>query len=263
MGSRVAVEVEEAVAHVRMTRGEKRNGLDRAMFDELIAAGEHLAEQRGVRAVVLSGEGPAFCAGLDFPALMMGGQEAIDHLLHREEGKPGNVAQRVAMVWHLLPVPVIAAIQGPAFGGGLQIALGCDMRFARPDAELSVMELRMGLIPDMGITQTLLPLVGADVAKMLTYTAMRVSGEEALKLGLVTRVCEDPLAEALEMARVIAGKNPHAIRAAKTLLNEAPGLDMQAGLWRETELQLPILGSANQMAAVQAAFAKQTPVFED
>lgn len=259
---RVLVDRIGAVAHVRLNRPEKRNGLDLAMFEQLVACGLELRDARDVRAVVLSGEGPAFCAGLDFKSFMSQGKAGTDRMLERGDAA-ANLAQRVAWVWQEVPMPVIAAVHGVAFGGGLQIALGCDMRYAKADAKFSVMEIKWGLIPDMSITQTLPRLVGTDVAKELTFTGRIVSGEEALSLGMVTRVCEDPLAAALETAELIAQKSPHAIRASKRMFNESAGMSVAESLAFETELQLPILGSKNQFEAVRANMVKETPNFED
>lgn len=259
---RVLIERDGGVAHVKLNRPAKRNGLDLAMFEGLIGAGEALAADRSVRAVVLSGEGKAFCAGLDFMAFMAAGDVA-DKLLDRPEGSPANIAQRAGWVWREVPVPVIAALHGQAFGGGLQLALGADLRYARPDAQLSVMEIRWGLIPDMGASQTLLGLVRPDVARELTWTGRVLSGEEAYALGLVTRLCEDPVADALETARAIAGKNPHAIRASKRLFEAAPKMSVRDAFLLETELQVSLLGSKNQMEAAAANFAKRAPSFED
>lgn len=260
--ARVIVEREGAVARVAMNRPEKRNGLDLAMFEGLVEAGRRLAGDPTVRAVVLYGEGKAFCAGLDFAAFMAS-PDVGPRLLARPDESPANLAQRVAWVWREVPVPVIAAIHGQAFGGGLQIALGADLRYVRPDAELSVMEIRWGLVPDMGASRTLLPLVRPDVAKELTWSGRIVSGEEALSLGLATRVADDPLAAALETARAIAARSPHAIRGAKRLFEQAPELDTGAAFALETDLQLELLGSPNQMEAVQANMMKRVPAFRD
>ncbi len=259
---RVIVERDGAVAHVKMNRPEKRNGLDLGMFEGLVEAGLALAADRSVRAVVLSGEGKAFCAGLDFMAFMAAA-DVGQKLLERPEGSPANLAQRLAWVWREVPVPVIAAVHGQAFGGGLQIALGADLRYVRPDAQLSVMEIRWGLIPDMGASRTLLGLVRPDVAKELTFTGRVVSGEEAVALGLCTRLAEDPVAEALETARTIASKSPHAIRAGKALFERAPELSVKEAFLLETDLQLTLLGSKNQMESVQANFQKREPRFVD
>jgi enoyl-CoA hydratase/carnithine racemase len=186
-----------------------------------------------------------------------------EKLLHRGPESPANLAQRVAWVWTEVPVPVLAAIHGPAFGGGLQIALGADLRYARPDAQLSVMEIKYGLVPDMSISKTLPRLVGIDVAKELTFTGRIVSGTEALALGLVTRVVDDPLATALETAREIASKSPQAIRAAKALFNEGPSMSPRDAFELETELQLALLGSPNQREAVMASFQSRAAKFDD
>jgi enoyl-CoA hydratase/carnithine racemase len=260
---RVLLSVEDGVARVRLNRGDKRNGLDRAMFEALVATGETVAADRGVRAVVLSGEGPAFCAGLDWKSFL-GDGEGSKALLARDVARsPANVAQRACWVWTEVPVPVIAAVHGAALGGGLQLALACDMRLVAPDAMLSVMEIRYGLVPDMTASQTLLRLVRPDVAKELMFTGVVVSGEEAARIGLATRVCADPLAEATKLARTIAAQSPDAIRAGKKLCDRAPGMSIANALMLETELQLGLLGSPNQMAAVQAVMTNRPARFED
>lgn len=259
---RVTLTYQDGVAEVRLNRPEKRNALDLAMFESLVAAGEEIANQPEVRAVVLSGEGPAFCAGLDFMS-MMALSDSVERLLSREEGHPDNLAQRAAWVWHTLPIPVIAALHGATLGGGLQVALGADMRFSTPDAKLSVMEIKWGLCPDMSLSKTLPPLVGLDVAKWLTYTAEVIDGERASTLGLVTRVCADPRAEALETARSIAARSPHAIRACKRLLNESVSLNVSEAFLLEERLQRGLIASPNQLEAVQANFMKRPPLFAD
>jgi enoyl-CoA hydratase/carnithine racemase len=217
---------------------------------------------KSVRAVVLHGEGRAFSAGLDF-ASFMGNPDLMQKLLARGEKSPANVAQRIAWIWQEVQVPVIAAVHGVAFGGGLQIALGADIRYVSPDAQLSVLEIKWGLIPDMSITQTLTRLVPLDVAKELTFTGRIISGAEAVELGLATKVSQDPLADALETAKLIATKSPHAIRAGKTLLNEALTMSRADALKLETALQVGLLGSPNQMEAVQANMMKRDPDFKD
>ena len=262
MSDRVQLTIDNGVATVRLSRPDKLNGLDPEMFDALIETGKRLAADNTIRAVVLHGEGKGFCAGLDFQAFMAADGGA-KKLLERGSESPANVAQRAAWVWQEIPVPVIAAVHGVAFGGGLQIALGADLRYVRPNAKLSVMEIKWGLIPDMCITQTLLRLVPIDLAKELTFTGRILSGTEAVELGIATKVCGDPLEEALGTAKVIATKSPHAIRAAKKLLNEAPGLSRADALKLETELQVPLLGSPNQVEAVQANMTKRDPSFAD
>lgn len=262
MSERTQVTIDNAVATVRLSRPDKLNALDAAMFDALIRAGEEIMANKAVRAVVLHGEGRAFCAGLDFSSFF-GKPELMQKLLARKNDSPANVAQRIAWIWQEIQVPVIAAVHGVAFGGGLQIALGADLRYVTPDAELSVMEIKWGLIPDMSITQTLPAVVSRDVAKELTFTGRVVKGTEALELGLATKVCDDPLAEALKTAELIAKKSPHAIRAGKALWNDAPEMSRTEALKLETALQVGLLGSTNQMEAVQAAMTKRDPVFKD
>jgi enoyl-CoA hydratase/carnithine racemase len=266
MTDRVSVSIEHGVADVRLNRPEKLNAIDRAMFEGLVAAGEHVAQDRRVRAVVLSGEGRGFCAGLDFASFMAmaGDRDPGETLLDRgHPDSPANFAQRAAWVWTEVPVPVIAAVHGVAFGGGLQIALGADLRFAAPDVQLSVMEIKWGLIPDMSGTQTLRHLVRLDVAKELTFTGRIVEGREAAAIGLVTRLAEHPREAALTMAREIAEKSPDAIRAGKRLLNQAPLLDVAEGLALEARLQRGLIGSANQLEAVGANLQKRPPKFSD
>lgn len=263
-GERVTVEIADHVATVTLRRPEKHNALDAAMFKGIIDSVEQLKVEKGVRVVVLHGDGPSFCSGLDIPSFMAPDADApVVNLLERPEGQPANVAQRVSTGWSELPMPVIAAVHGNCFGGGLQIALGADLRFAAPDAQLSVMESRWGLVPDMGISRSLPRLVGVDVAKELTFTARRLSGEEARQIGLVTRVAADPLAEALDFAREIAVRSPQAMRAAKRLFDETWNASAEESLLLETELQLALLGSPNQIEAVRAGMAKETPNFTD
>jgi enoyl-CoA hydratase/carnithine racemase len=262
MAERVQLTIDDAVATVRMCRPEKRNALDPGMFEGLITTGERIIADNSIRAVVLHGEGKAFCAGLDF-ASFLGSPDLMQKLLARGDESPANMAQRAAWVWQEVKVPVVAAIHGFAFGGGLQIALGADLRYVTEDAQFSVMEIKWGLIPDMSITQTLLDLVPLDVAKELTFTGRVVSGTEAVALGLATKVSADPLADALETAKLIATKSPHAIRAGKALLRDAPRMSRADALKLETALQVALLGSANQTEAVQANMMKREPAFKD
>jgi enoyl-CoA hydratase/carnithine racemase len=261
---RVTVTLIGAVADVRLNRPEKRNALDPAMFEALVATGERLKSQPGVRAVVLSGAGPDFCAGLDFAsfqAMRTGMRLSATAQLPSADGPAKATGQRAAYVWAEVPVPVIAALRGNVLGGGLQIALGADIRIVTPDARLSVFEVAWGLIPDMTGTQLLPELVGRDVAKELTYTARIVSGEEAVRIGLATRTDPDPLAAALAMAKEIAGRSPHAIRAAKRLLDLAGRTDLASGFAAEQEEIRALIGSPNQVEAVTARFEKRDPDF--
>jgi enoyl-CoA hydratase/carnithine racemase len=246
---------------VTLTRPEKHNALDLPMIDAIVAAAERLRTEAGVRAVVLRGAGRSFCSGLDFPAVAAaGGIEAFTRVLAEP---PPNHFQRTGLGWIEVPVPVVAAIHGNCLGGGLQIALGADVRIATPDARLSVMEGRWGLIPDMSITRTLPRLLGIDVAKELTFTARVLSGEEAARLGLVTRLADDPFAAALELAREVAARSPDAVRRAKRLFDEGWDGSPDQTLALEARLQGELIGTPNQLAAMTAAMTGQTPEFTD
>jgi enoyl-CoA hydratase/carnithine racemase len=274
---RVLVSIEDGVADVRLNRPDKLNALDGPMFEALVETGRALAGDRCLRAVVLSGEGRAFCAGLDFasfaalakpagssakPAGSSGGP--APSLLARDDADSmANFAQRAAWVWTEVPVPVIAALHGVVYGGGLQIALAADLRLVAPDARLSVREIQWGLVPDMTGTQTLRRLVRLDVAKELTFTGRIVEGPEAVALGLATRVAADPRAEALALAAEIAGRSPDAIRAAKHLLDASGVVDVASGLLLEEKLQRELIGRPNQVEAVRANLEKRPPRFHD
>jgi enoyl-CoA hydratase/carnithine racemase len=259
---RVRVEVVDHVASVTLTRPDKHNALDDAMFEAIVAAAERLTSEPGVRAVVLHGEGKSFCSGLDLMGMLSSGA-GIDVITEPLRGDVPNRFQRAAYEWVRVPVPVIAAIHGNCFGGGLQIALGADIRIAAPDARLSVMEIKWGLIPDMSITRTLPRLVGIDVAKELTLTGRILEGTEAASLGVVTRVADDPLADAFELAAEIAAKSPHAVRGVKRLFDESWTAEAQQTLRLEADLQASLIGSPNQLEAVRAGFAKEPASFTD
>jgi enoyl-CoA hydratase/carnithine racemase len=260
---RVRIEISDHVATVTLTRPEKHNALDLAMFEGIVAAAEQVASEPGARVVVLHGEGPSFCSGLDVASAMSSVSDGAGSNGDALDREVPNRFQRAAYDWVRLPVPVIAAVHGNCLGGGLQIALGADVRIATPDARMSVMEAKWGLIPDMSITQTLPRLVPIDVAKELTYTARVFSGEEAHALGLVTHVADDPLAAAQELAAEIAGRSPDAVRGAKRLFNETWNRPADEGLRLEAQIQLKLLGSANQLAAVTAGMTKQPAEFTD
>ena len=268
---RVQIRIHDGVADVRLNRPEKMNALDDAMFQGIIEAGRQLQDDKSLRAVVLSGEGRAFCAGLDFSGFagMAGegdtseqGSRAARGVLAKTD-RITNRAQTAAWVWQELPVPVIAAVHGVAFGGGFQIAMGADIRVVAPDARLSVMEIKWGLIPDMAGTQTLKNLVRLDVAKELAFTGRVVSGSEAAQLGLATQLSETPLEAAMEIAMEIASKSPDAIRANKQLFNQTRELDTAAGFKLEERLQGGLIGSSNQVEAVRANLQKREPKFND
>ena len=273
---RVRVTIEEGIADVRLDRPDKMNALDQAMFTAIAEAGAAVAADDSVRAVVLSGEGRAFCSGLDFGSFQAmaeaggssrprperdtaddGGLGSIGHVGDRIT----HLGQQVAHVWQEVPVPVIAAVHGVALGGGCQIALGADIRICAPDARFSVLEIKWGLIPDMTGTWMLPRLVGLDVAKELTFTGRMVEGPEAVAIGLATRLADDPLAAALELARELAGKSPDALRAAKRLLNASGTVPIAEQFAAERAEIGALIGSPNQVEAVMAGFEKRDPRF--
>jgi len=263
MNDRVITEIDDdGVADVRLNRGDKHNALDMAMFEAIREAGEALVERKDIRAVVLHGDGPSFCSGLDYPSFMQAGPDMGKTLFGGDDDGANN-AQMIALVWRKVPVPVICAIHGAAFGGGLQLAAGADIRIAAPDARLSIMEVKWGLIPDMGITVGLAGQVSIDTVKELTFTGRVVSGEEAAALRLVTRTADEPLAEARKLAAEIAGKSPDAVRAAKRLFDTAWAPDRRAALGLESELQQAMFSRPNQGEAVAAALEKREPRFGD
>jgi enoyl-CoA hydratase/carnithine racemase len=216
---------------------------------------------------VLSGEGRGFCSGLDFASFqaMEGGDfgSALGDAPKRNDGRITNLGQQAAYVWTEMPAPVIAAIHGPALGAGFQIALAADIRFIAPDAKMSVLEIRWGLVPDMTGTQMLPRLVGLDLAKELAFTGRMVSGEEAVELGLATHLADDPRAAALELAREIASKNPLAIRGIKNLINMAGQVPLADGFKAEERTMGSLIGSPNNLEAINAFFEKRDPVFHD
>jgi enoyl-CoA hydratase/carnithine racemase len=260
--ARVRIEIDGPVALVTLARPDKHNALDLAMFEAIIGAAARLADEPGVRAVVLAGDGPSFCSGIDLMSLV-GTEAGLDGLTAPLRDSSPNWFQRAAYDWISLPVPVIAALHGNCLGGGLQIALGADIRIATPDTRLSVMEVKWGLVPDMSITRTLPRLVRIDVAKELTYTGRVFSGAEALELGIVTHLSEDPPALARRLAGEIASQSPDAIRGAKRLFDQAWIGPPDQTLALEAEIQLGLIGSPNQLAAVSAGMSKQPGEFVD
>ena len=258
---RITVSVEGGVAEVRLNRADKLNAVDVAMLEAIAAAQAELRRTPGLRAVVLSAEGRAFSVGIDLEALG-GGGVTPDSLAERTHGE-ANIFQNAAWGWRTVAVPVIAAVHGYAFGAGLQIILGADVRLATPDCELSIMEVRWGLVPDMAGIALLRTLVRDDVARELTYTARRVSGQEAARLGLVTRTCADPRAEAMALAREIAGRSPDAVQGAKRLFNAAADRSGPELLLAEAVEQGAMMRSPNTLEALMAGRQKRDPVFRD
>jgi enoyl-CoA hydratase/carnithine racemase len=276
---RVRVEITDGVADVRMIRADKMNALDGDMFLALDEVGTRLCSEPGLRAVVLSGEGRSFCAGLDFSSFQAmssgaqssGAQSSGAQSSGAGAGNPGLMAegrithlgQQVCWVWQEVPVPVIAAVHGHALGGGCQIALGADIRIAHPEAKFSVMEVKWGLVPDMTGTVMLTRLVRPDVAKELTFTGRVVSGTEAVAIGLATRLSDTPLDDALALAREIAVKSPDSVRGAKMLLNQALLADPVEQLAAERKVIGSLIGTPNQVEAVMSEFEKRPANFTD
>jgi enoyl-CoA hydratase/carnithine racemase len=260
---RVSISIEEHVATVQLNRAEKMNALDMKMFSALAEAADSLASDTSVRAVVLHGAGGNFCAGIDVSVMGGGDLDFGEALATPLVPSPANFFQRAAYAWRELPVPVICALEGVVFGGGLQLALGADIRIASPDARLSIMESKWGLIPDMALTTTLRGLVAPDKVKELAWTARILDSREAQELGMVTTVADDPLVAARMLAADCAARSPDAIRGIKALVNQAWQLSEAESLALEARLQSGIIGGANQIEAIAANLQKRKPAFKD
>lgn len=274
MSDRVSLKIEEGVADIRLVRSDKMNALDPAMFQALLETGEKLKSDPSVRVAVISGEGRAFCAGLDmgnFAKMKEGGSDkgsnpavgSGEGRLEKRTQGIANDAQYAAWIWREVPVPVIAAVHGVAFGGGFQVMLGADIRYVAPDTKLSVMEVKWGLVPDMAGTQLMRHLAREDIVRELSYTGRVFSGEEAFNYGFATRVTKDPLAEALATAKEIAGKSPDAIRAMKRIYNAAPYATAADGLLMESIEQDKLIGSPNQIESIMSNLEKRPAKFKD
>jgi enoyl-CoA hydratase/carnithine racemase len=266
MKDRVSITmIGDGIADVRLLRTDKMNALDPAMMAGLAEAISVLEATKGLRVVVLSGEGRAFCAGLDLSSLGSGsgtqGSSGSD-LAARSHGD-ANLPQHIAWGWRTLPVPVIAAAHGVAFGGGFQILSGADIKIAHPATRCAIMEMKWGLVPDMAGFPLWRGLVRDDVLRELTYTNREFSGAEAHALGFVTHIADDPHAEAMALAAIIAAKNPHAMRGAKRLCNLTADATDAALLLAETNEQLRVIRQPNQIEAVAAEMQKRKPVFID
>jgi len=263
MSEPVTVSVSDHIAQVTLNRPDKANALNLEMFEALGDAGQQLASERSLRAVVLHGAGANFCAGIDVEMFRLGDVIVDTETMAPVGSSPANRFQLAAYAWRELPVPVICAVSGVAYGGGLQVALGADLRYATPDARLSIMEIKWGLIPDMAISTTLRDLLSIDQVKDLAWSGRVVSGTEALQIGLVTALYDDPLAAALETASAISAKSPDAIRSMKRLFNSAWQMSESEALALEAELQLGVFGRENQLEAVMANIEKRAPDFND
>jgi len=264
MQERVTVNISNYIADVRLNRPDKMNALDEDMFNAIVEAGDAVGRNPKVRCVVLSGEGRAFCAGMDTTNFNPDNKGGIfDEPIPSRTHGIANVFQKVAWVWREIPIPVIAAVHGAAIGGGLNIMSGADIKFITPDAKLSIMELRWGLIPDMAGSQLWRHNVRDDIVRELTYTHRIFSGEEAVNYGFATHLSKSPREDAMKLASAIVSKNPEAIVKAKKMLNAAPYQSAEEGLLMESNLQSKISKSKNQIEAVMAAIQKRPANFDD
>jgi enoyl-CoA hydratase/carnithine racemase len=251
------------VATVTLNRPAKHNAINLELFAAIAEAGIALAADASVRAIVLQGEGPSFCAGIDLSVLQNAGEELSPEMLQPVDGSVANFFQRAAYVWREVPVPVLCAVQGNVFGAGLQLALGADLRYASSDSRFSVMEIKWGIIPDIAITTTLTRLIPADKAKELAWTGRVFDASEAAEMGIVTALSDDPRGAAQDTAAAIAAHSPGAIRAIKRLFDESAHLSDADALQLEARLQAALLGRPDQREAVAANLEKRTPDFTD
>ena len=264
MAKRVTVDIDEHIARVTLNRPDKHNAVDYAMFEAIVETGESLAANHTVRAVILSGAGEHFCAGIDvsvFTAVDAKPPDPAD--LQARAGSNANLYQSAALIWRQVPVPVIAAVRGVAFGAGLQIALGADLRIATANSRWSIMEIKWGIVPDMGITVTGRHLIAPDRLKRLACTGQIIDGTEACRLGLVTELHDHPQELAASLAAEMASRSPDAMRALKELFNESWNDSIDGALRREALLQGQLIGSPNQIEAVMANLHKRSPEFAD
>ncbi len=256
MSDRVRIEIVGGTATVTLTRGDKHNGMDMAMLEAVRAAARKLKREKNIRAVILRGDGPSFCAGLDFKSVF-GSAKAAATGFAALWSPVRNRFQDWSMDWRDVPAPVIACIHGNCFGAGIQLALGADIRIATPDSKISVMESKWGLIPDMGGAALMRELVPVDVAKELAMTGRVFSGADAYALGLVTHLAADPLEHAQRLAAELATRSPDAVAAAKFLMQDTYGSAESSALAAERRWQRKLLGSRNQRIAVQRNLEKK------
>lgn len=258
--NRVTLETHDHIAYVTLDRADKYNGLDFAMMEGLVDAANAIGKDKQLRAVILQGSGPAFCAGLDFSTVLKQPVKLLRSFT-KYGIKKTNLFQQVCWCWRELPIPVIAVLHGYCYGGGMQIALAADFRIATADCEMSIMEIKWGLIPDMTGSVTLRELVPLDVAKELTMTGRVFHGEEAKQLNLVTRVAQDPMAEAINLADALKSRSPDAISAAKSLFQQTWNAPESQAFDVESKLQFKLLRSKNQRRAMKANGKKKAPQF--
>lgn len=258
---RVICQVDAGVAQVQLNRPQRHNALDAEQMRQILATGQSLRERKDIRVIVLFGEGPSFCSGLDFPSFQQPGQ-SLNTAFDVQADASANLAQQVALIWQQQHVPVIAALHGAVYGGGCQIALAADFRIAQADALMCVMEIDYGLIPDMGISQILPPLLAYDQALEITLSGRKIEAQEALAMGLITRIADDAKTASLQMAAAIAARSPDAVRASKQLLRQAYASKPEL-LAVESTLQQHIMRHANFAEAVAAKMGKRDADFGD
>ena len=269
---RVTVTISDGIADVRLDRADKRNALDPAMFDAIAKAGNDLVTNREIHAVVLSGNGNSFCAGLDFGSFQSmadsgksdssnGNKSSSQNAGAMQPGAITHLAQQICWVWQEVPVPVVAALQGHALGGGMQLALGADIRVAHGETQFAMREVHWGLIPDMTGTLMLSRLVRDDVAKDLVFSARIISGVEAHALGVVTRLSDTPFETAMQIAREIADRSPDAVRGAKALINRLSNEGAAEHFAEERRIIYSLIGKPNQVEAVMSNFEKRPAKF--
>ena len=264
MSETVEIQIDNHIATINLNRPDKKNAVDIAMFEEIASAAQTIHENSNIRAVVLSGNGSDFCAGIDIKVFAgRSAESALGDLMNPITQSGANFFQNAALCWRDLPVPVIAALHGSCFGAGFQIAMGADLRYAAPNVRMSIMEIKWGLIPDMGITVTVPGTCAADKVRELGYTGKVIDSVEAMGAGLVTDVVEDPLDTAISIANEIAGKSPDAIRAMKGLFNNAWTGEVNALLRYEAELQKSVMSGQNQKEAALANLQSRAPIFMD
>lgn len=267
INDRIALSTQDGIASVVLNRPAKMNALDDKMFAALIEAGQQIAADDSTRVVVISAKGKAFCAGLDMQnfADLAGPNKQLGSLPNKLSKRTHGIAndvQYAVWIWHELEIPVIAAVHGVAVGGGFQLALAADMRYVAPDTRFSIMEMKWGLVPDMSSTQLMRHLASEDIIRELTYTARLFDAQEAKEAGFVTKIVDDPLVHAMQVAKQIAMRNPKAVRASKRILNAANYVTEAEGLLMESKEQDEILGSPNQIEAVMAELQKRPAKFD-
>lgn len=255
------------VAIVTLRRPDKKNALDDALWQGMHDAADQLRHELP-RAVIVTGEPPAFCAGMDLAP----GNPAIADLASAAQSRDAAPMRRLlerlrphmdALVQ--LPVPVIAAINGLAYGGGAELAVRCDLRVMAADAVMCFSEVKLGLMPDMGGAVALTRLVGPGIASDLILTARKVSADEALRLGVVNRVCEPGHAvdAALELADTIAKNGPRAVRHSVDVIRRTPDLSEEAALALERDRAVELMASGECIFGVTALMSRSEPEFPD